>query len=304
MKGLWIGLICGGIGMAGACSQDVPRQDGRDGPRLEKATFLGISTSPATDALREQLGLPKGIGLVIDYVEAGSPAAAGLVVHDVLHKFNDQLMVSPQQLAVLVRLCKPGEKVNLTVVRKGKPVQVDVALGEKEMPPLPAEGTNLPRIQIQPPVWPSMGAEGRQDFFEQMRKELEEAGLTPEKLDQIIDRFSQAAQRRWEGRGRGFRRPDEGREREPDRAGTRDLPGSITSLTDGYSLTVTTDRDGRKRLYAVDKSGKSVFEGPINTPEEIEKVPEYLRAKLKEMEETGRALTPDRPREFQGPNAR
>jgi hypothetical protein len=59
-------------------------------PRMEKAAFLGVATSPAPDTLRAQLDLPRGVGLVVDFVEKDSPAeAAGLKVHDVLEKLDD-----------------------------------------------------------------------------------------------------------------------------------------------------------------------------------------------------------------------
>ncbi len=78
--------------------------------RSEKGAFLGISTSPVTPPLRDQLHLTQGMGLMVDYVRKGSPAdAAGLQIHDVLQKLDDQVLVNPQQLAVLVRAKKPGD---------------------------------------------------------------------------------------------------------------------------------------------------------------------------------------------------
>ena len=106
--------------------------------KLERAAFLGISTSPAPVMLRTQLNLQRGMGLVVDYVDKDSPAAGenGLKVYDVLQKFEDQVLVNPQQLAVLVRSKKGGDPVNLTVLREGKTITVTVKLAEKEVPPL------------------------------------------------------------------------------------------------------------------------------------------------------------------------
>src|SRR5258708_1330287 len=78
--------------------------------KTEKAAFLGVSGSPVMPALREQLKLPKGVGLIVEHVEPKSPAeAAGIKQYDVLHKIGDQLLVNAHQLAVLVRMHKPGE---------------------------------------------------------------------------------------------------------------------------------------------------------------------------------------------------
>src|SRR2546423_14739718 len=42
----------------------------------EPVTFLGVETSNVPRVLSEQLGLPQGFGLVVDYVVPNSPAAA------------------------------------------------------------------------------------------------------------------------------------------------------------------------------------------------------------------------------------
>src|SRR4051812_3591693 len=42
----------------------------------EKAAFLGVAVSSAPGVIRDQLKLPRGVGLVVDHVEADSPAAA------------------------------------------------------------------------------------------------------------------------------------------------------------------------------------------------------------------------------------
>jgi membrane-associated protease RseP (regulator of RpoE activity) len=104
-------------------------------PRMERTAYIGIATSIAPAALREQVSLPRGVGLVIEFVDKDSPAErAGLQPHDVIHKFDDQIIVNPAQLTVLVRLRKPGETAKLTIIRKSDPQTVDVVLGEKEQP--------------------------------------------------------------------------------------------------------------------------------------------------------------------------
>src|SRR4051794_5412108 len=105
--------------------------------RPEKGAYLGVSTNPAPQSLRQQLQLPKGVGLVVEFIEPKSPAAeAGLKQYDVLHKVDDQILVNEQQLAVLVRSHNPGEDVKLTVFRDGKSQTLTAKLAEKELPPL------------------------------------------------------------------------------------------------------------------------------------------------------------------------
>lgn len=109
--------------------------------RLEKAAFLGVSTSPVPAALREQLRLPGGFGLLVDHVEKGSPAeAAGVKQYDVLHKLDDQILINAQQMAALIRSHKAGDEIKLSVIHQGQPAVLPVKLAEKEVRPL--EETN------------------------------------------------------------------------------------------------------------------------------------------------------------------
>jgi hypothetical protein len=104
------------------------------GGKKEKVAFLGITTTRVTAALRENLNLQRGIGLVIETVGKDTPAEkAGLQKYDIIQKMDDQLLIFPEQLGVLTRLHKSGDEINLTVMRKGQPQQIKVALGEKEM---------------------------------------------------------------------------------------------------------------------------------------------------------------------------
>ncbi|MEI8197363.1 MAG: PDZ domain-containing protein [Phycisphaerae bacterium] len=80
--------------------------------KMIKAAYIGVSVSTATPALRSQLKITEGMGLVVDRIDKESPAAAAEVQeHDVITKFDDQLLVNPQQFKVLVRSHKPGDQV-------------------------------------------------------------------------------------------------------------------------------------------------------------------------------------------------
>jgi hypothetical protein len=105
--------------------------------KLEKAAYLGLFTSPVSEELASQLGLAKGVGLVVDVIDEDGPAKkAGLEKFDVLTKLDDQLVINPPQLQVLVRMHKAGDDVKLTVFRKAKETVLSVKLVEKEVPPL------------------------------------------------------------------------------------------------------------------------------------------------------------------------
>jgi membrane-associated protease RseP (regulator of RpoE activity) len=122
------------------------------GRKMERATYLGIAATPASPAMREQLKLKPGIGLVVERVEKQSPAElAGVKKYDVLQKIDDQLLVSAEQLAVLVRMRDPGSDATLSLIRQGQPMTVTIKLIEKEVPV--TMGLNANEVFINDGAW-------------------------------------------------------------------------------------------------------------------------------------------------------
>jgi hypothetical protein len=102
-----------------------------------KAAWLGLTASPPPPALRHQLKLPDGTGLVVDFVQPKSPAdQAGIRQYDLLTRLDDQMLINPEQLAVLVRTFKPNQEIHLTYFREGEQHTQSVMLVEHELPPL------------------------------------------------------------------------------------------------------------------------------------------------------------------------
>jgi hypothetical protein len=102
-----------------------------------KGAWLGLSASQPPAALRHQLKLSDGTGLVVDFVQPKSPAdQAGIKQYDLLTKLNEQILINPEQLAVLVRTYKPEEEIHLTFFREGERRTQSVTLVEHELPPL------------------------------------------------------------------------------------------------------------------------------------------------------------------------
>lgn len=219
--------------------------------KLVKTAFLGVGVSAAPSVLSEQLKLPQGVGLVVEFVEKDSPAEkAGLQAKDVIHKLDDQLLINPQQLATLVRTFKPNDGVRLTVIRKGDVVTLNATLVEKEMPELSANTTQALEFYNAAPMpampnGPQMAAEIR--------------ALTEKRL----------AERGINGRV------------------IRVKPGATTKIikVDNDLRIELETREGQKNLRLQDKDGKSIFEGPYNTPEDMEKVPAEYRDRVKAVEE-------------------
>src|SRR5213593_1484507 len=98
-------------------------------------TFLGVETSQVPDVVSEQLGMAKGLGLVVEYVVPNSPAAAaGIQQNDILKMLNDQILMEPSQLRKLLQTFSEGTDVTLTILRTGQEQKITVKLVKKEMP--------------------------------------------------------------------------------------------------------------------------------------------------------------------------
>jgi hypothetical protein len=104
----------------------------------EKRPWVGVSVSAAPAALRHQLKVTDGIGLVVEFVQPKSPAAdAGIKPFDLLLKLDDQWLVNPEQFAVLVRMHHSGDEVKLSFLHEGSRQTAAVKLVDHEFARLP-----------------------------------------------------------------------------------------------------------------------------------------------------------------------
>lgn len=98
--------------------------------------WLGVFTQPLTDDLAEYWSLPKRGGVVVSTVVPGSPAEeAGLERGDVITEFGGVPVRAKQDPEVLtftklVREVGVGRPVSFTVLRSGKPLELEVTLVE------------------------------------------------------------------------------------------------------------------------------------------------------------------------------
>lgn len=117
---------------------DEPRGDAAANRAVDRARpaagplRLGATFAPVPDAVREQIDLPDGVGLLVDAIEPESAAAAaGLRRFDILTRFNDQIVCNADQLATLIKLRKPGP-VPMTILRGGKERKLQVILPQAD----------------------------------------------------------------------------------------------------------------------------------------------------------------------------
>jgi 2-alkenal reductase len=93
--------------------------------------YMGISFQPITPDIAERYNLPAKWGVYITKVESGSPAdQAGLKENDIITKVGDITIDESHSYVNSLFNYKPGDTINLEVMRDGQTMQLQITLGE------------------------------------------------------------------------------------------------------------------------------------------------------------------------------
>ena len=278
-------------------------------------TYLGVETSDVPRVVSEQLGLAKGFGLVVDYVVPDGPAAAaGVQQNDILKMLNDQILTEPDQLSKLIRSFSEGTTVTLTVLRKGKEEKISVKLSKKEVPQERDFGPGRHRHNFNFNGM-DFGDFGMNDLQEEMNHLKEQLGNGEQGMihDAVMtaqaeaQRVREEAQRRRDEaqrvrdqaqriRDQAMRARDEARRAAGNITVTKDQDGGLktTRIDIGKAQIVYSDDkgelrlekvDGKKVLTAKDPQGLLLFSGPVETKEELDKVPAEVRQRYEKLQQ-------------------
>ena len=108
-------------------------------PEAKKSWMIGVVCLPAPEMIRSQLGLDEGTGLLVQQIQAGSPAeAGGLKKFDVLLYADDQQLSSVNDLTTVVNeIGQDQGAITLTVVRGGKEIPIEVQPAERDYAAMP-----------------------------------------------------------------------------------------------------------------------------------------------------------------------
>ena len=276
-------------------------------------TYLGVETDGVPRVVSEQLGLPKGFGLVVEYVVPDGPAAAGGVQqNDILKMLNDQILTEPDQLSKLVRSYTEGTTVTLTVLRKGKEEKIGVKLTKKEVPERSEWGHGRHfNFNFNGRDWSDFGMDDLKEHMNELKEQLgdQTQGVIHDAVmaaQQEAQRVRDEAQRRrdlaQQMRDQAQRVRDEvhrARDEARRAAGidvTRNQNGglSTTKIDIGKAQIVYSDDkgelrvekvDGKKLLTAKDPQGLLLFSGPVDTKEELDQVPAEVRQRYEKLQQ-------------------
>src|SRR5262245_59073805 len=248
-------------------------------------TYLGVDTSQVPTVVSDQLGLAKGFGLVVDYVEPNSPAAtAGVQQNDILKMLNDQILVEPSQLRKLLQTFPDGTEVTLTVLRKGQEQKLTAKLAKKEV----SQRRNSFPGGDHDWHWDFDATgdmkEQMQNLKEQLKEQLgDQRGI----IRDAVEQAHEAARR---ARDDARRATDQLRIFFEDngevKASKIDLGKAQMVFSDDKGELKLANVDGRKLLTVKDPQGKLVFSGPAETKEDIDKMPADVRERYNRLEQS------------------
>ena len=271
--------------------------------RTELRTWLGVATTPVPSALSDHLELAEGFGVQVDYVADDSPAAkADLRPHDILTKLDDQLLTTPEHLAVLVRSKKSGDKITLTLIRKGAEETIDATLGENELP-VQAQWPQTFGSQSAPPVMPHMNVEEwnrhLQESQNRMREWMEKAA------PQQAPRQDRPSEKRGGDHPDGHpplplpHRDDQPAPATTHPSGGNEKPPAL-SVRPGFPIEVFSGagliridnaegevsiqvKNGEHSIKIVNADGETVYEGEYDPEKGADALPEEAKKQLKVM---------------------
>ncbi|RMF39412.1 MAG: PDZ domain-containing protein [Planctomycetota bacterium] len=241
----WMALgICGlAVAMVAAplAAQDVV-SDGQ----VEQQAYLGLGVAPVPEPLVAHIAeiAGEGRGVLVAEVMKDSPAEkAGLRKYDVIIRYGDQDVYSPEQLVKLVRNGTPGEGVVLQVVRGGKVLELKAKLAG-----IPARPSVRGKLAERLPRW---------QFLPGPQQGILPGLVAPRRGQRPTDEDAASAQ------------PAPA---QPARPGEDQEPGKTPWKT-FESMTVTKLEDGRYKVEInyVDADEKQIHREYVGTREEIKK---------------------------------
>src|SRR6202011_4197123 len=100
-----------------------------------KRGLLGVSMYTVTPDIAQSLGLANAQGALVSQVVDGSPAEkAGIHTGDVITSINGQPVKSNGELRNAIGLMRVGDKVEIGLLREGKPLRVTAVIADTSTP--------------------------------------------------------------------------------------------------------------------------------------------------------------------------
>jgi len=235
----------------------------------KKAAYLGVHVTAVTPVLTTQLGLEEGVGLVVDFVDEGSPAAeAGLKKFDILLKLEDQILIGNRQFSTLIRNRDVGSQVAIAYLRSGEKTSAVVELGERAESPIE-----------------TMNWVGHGDFEMPGQRVFKFHGLDH------LSRVDPEAMAEWSERlGKNVETVIENVYKSSGHPGLEKMPrvylkrgGKMMRFSDGEVSYSYSRGDGEPILQILDSKGVNLFKGSVHSEEDLKTIPVEFRDRARMM---------------------
>lgn len=307
--GISVGMMMTGVGMGiDRPAEEVPSytqpSSEQSKPVLptHKPARLGIVPAVVPGALVAQLELNGFPGVLVNKVLKDSPAAkVGLQENDVIVKLGDVNIDGPASVSEALAEKKPGDEMTVVYYRKGKKESLNVTLDEGDA--YSAENALADSLQMSPDnsarqlspfqslmpgnsmAFPGHSSTLRMGRASAAMQQLMDDLMRGDMFDdpffrgqlspnaaQLFDTMKQLQQQ-------SLSMPPVGKV-----ASSVTRGGSSVFLSDGNgSIIIKSDSDNGTMIKVTDRTGKVLYSGPYNTPEEKEAVPAEIKPRLKNL---------------------
>lgn len=238
------------------------------------SAFLGVVSERLPDSVAPYLGIDKAI-IVKGLMPDGPAAQAGIATNDIITHIGDQAIQSPDELTRKVASHQPGEKIRVAILRKGKPQDLDVTLGQRpnnfaEAAPEPRE--NKPDLNAIPNELRERARQMLGENFGEREMNFEQhfQGMFPE----VNDAMKQLRQH-MENAMRNLEAPKITRER-----GIQLEQGTTFRLSDEKGCVEIRTNNGSKEVTVRDADQKIAWSGPWDTAQDKAAAPEEVRQRI------------------------
>jgi hypothetical protein len=259
-----------------------PQQSDTSSPRATHSAqntkagnaFLGVVSEAVPDTFASHLGIEKAI-VVKGLMPDGPAAKAGIATNDIITHIGDQSIQSPDELTREVASHQAGEKIRVAIIRKGKPQDLDVTLGQRpnnfaEATPEPRDAK--PNLNAIPNELRERARQMLGENFGEREMNFEEhlQGMFPE----VNDAMKQLRQH-MENAMRNLDTPKITRER-----GIQLQQGTTFRLSDEKGCVEIQSNNGSKEVTVRDADQKITWSGPWNTNQDKAAAPEDVRQRI------------------------
>ena len=246
-----------------------------------KPDTLGLRLTRASEVLRQQLSLARGAGLVVEDVIPDSVAEkAGFKQHDVLVLLDDQMLLLPEQLAALLEASTGTTPPACTLLRGG--AKVTLPLGQASQTGQPTLPT--PSKPIGPPTMAAAPTPAA-------RRQLAAKPATNGRLRAAASTLALVQPAPTDRDGQPSAAAVQASASTP--AGST-VPKTVrtaaiadeTLIRHDSDFQIKLSRGNETRLVVLDLHGQIVFNDEIDTPKQRSLVPEAVRQRVEEMEQS------------------